>query len=31
VGQQDQEIVRIVRGSVAERPLTRPIHGGSGR
>ncbi len=26
VGQQDQEIVRIVRGPVESRPLTRPIH-----
>jgi P-type conjugative transfer protein TrbG len=32
VGQQDQEIVRIVRGSApAERPLTPSIHGGTGR
>ena len=31
VGQQDQEIVRIVRGTAAERPLTRPIHAGVGR
>jgi type IV secretion system protein VirB9 len=26
VGQQDQEIVRITRGSVSERPAARPIH-----
>jgi type IV secretion system protein VirB9 len=26
VGQQDQEIVRIVRGPVESRPLSRPIH-----
>jgi type IV secretion system protein VirB9 len=31
VGQQDQEIVRIERGTTTERPLTRPIHAGVAR
>jgi type IV secretion system protein VirB9 len=31
VGQQDQEIVRIVHGAPRERPLSRPIHAGSGQ